>query len=143
MYIDWRHVVVGSMMGVIVACASEQRARLTAPDPHAGDAAYREVRGTIISLRVPTSTMIISQDDHSANIPVADLVKYDAQTKFLLDGNAATLDQIQQYMNVTVNGHMRAGQFFAETANFSSILPLNVKPAAQSAQAASGGGAAN
>jgi len=138
MHIDWRHVIVGSMMGVISGCASQPQ-RLNTANLHPGDRDYREVHGTIISLRVPTSAMIISQDDRAANIPVADLVKYDAQTKFLIDNQPATLDQVQQYMNVTVSGHMREGQFFAETANFSSILPMNVKPATQTAQAKSGG----
>jgi hypothetical protein len=48
-----------------------------------------------------------------------------------MDGRPTTLARVQQYMTVKIEGHMRDGQLVAETADFSSILPPNVRPAPQ------------
>jgi hypothetical protein len=100
----------------------------TSTDPTA-----RTFSGAIISLRPTVSTMLISKEEQVGRerFPNQIVVKYDAQTKFLIDGKPATLDQIQQYMNVTISGHMRNGQLFAEMADFSSKLPPNVKRAGE------------
>ena len=129
MNVDWRNVIVGGMMGVVVVgaggCASHPatdpaEARIEESDPDA-----RAFHGTIVSLRPMKSTMLVSKDDRIGNdrFPNIITVKYDAQTKFILDGAPATLDQIQRYMNVQVTGHMREGQLFADVAKFSSIGP--------------------
>jgi hypothetical protein len=104
----------------------------TQATPSATDPDARTFSGTIISLRPTVSTMMISKEEQVGRdrFPNQVIVKYDAQTKLLLDGNPTTLDQIQQYMPVTIEGHMRNGQLFAETAKFSSNLPANVKRAA-------------
>ena len=130
MKVDWRKVFVGGMMGVvIVGCASQPtpesaEAHLEAHDPDA-----RAFQGTIVSLRPMKSTMLISKEDRVENnrFPNIISVKWDAETKFYLDGAPTTLDQIQRYMNVQVTGHMRDGQLFAEAAKFSS-LPVAPKP---------------
>ncbi len=130
MKVDWRTVFVGGMMGVVmVGCAShpsadQTEARIEASDPNA-----RAFSGAIVSLRPMKSTMLISKEDRIQNnrFPNIITVKWDADTKFYLDGTPATLDQIQRYMNVQVTGHMRDGQLFAESAKFSS-LPVAPKP---------------
>lgn len=132
--IDWRLVIVGSMMGVLMAgCAGEPAPRASVEIGRPGDADYRQFTGTIVSLRPMISTMLISKDEvHGKDqYPNIIRVKYDAQTKFYLDNQPATLDQFQQYMIVKVDGHMRDGELVAESANFSSVLPMNVKPAGQ------------
>jgi hypothetical protein len=136
--IDWRKVFVGGMMGVVVVgCASQQQdnssaeATLEAHDPDA-----RAFNGTIVSLRPIKTEMLISKDEYHGHdaFPNIILVKWDTQTRFSLDGQPTTLDQLRQYMPVQVKGHMREGQLFAESAAFSSVLPKNVIPAG-SAQA--------
>jgi hypothetical protein len=144
MKVDWRNVIVGGMMGVvtvgttgIVGCATQPAAdpaesRIEAQDPNA-----RAFHGTIVSLRPMKSTMLISKDDRIGNdrFPNIITVKYDAQTKFILDGAPATLDQIQRYMNVQVTGQMRDGQLFAEIAKFSSVAPAPAPKPSGTAQA--------
>jgi hypothetical protein len=95
------------------------------------DPDYRAFTGTLISARPNVSLWMVSKQEHVGEdvIPNQVEVKYDANTKFFLDGKPATLDQIMQYMTVSIEGHMRNGRFFAETAKFSSALPKNVKPA--------------
>ena len=98
--------------------------------PASKDPDYRAFSGTIVSLRFTTSTMPVSKEEQDRNVRVPNniLVKYDAQTRFFLDNQPATLDQIDRYMPVTIQGHMRNGQLFAETASFSSRLPPGIKP---------------
>ena len=126
---DWSRVIVGSLIGVILpACSAapgaEPAAALNPADPSA-----RAFNGTIVSFRPNTSTMLISKDEYHGrdNYPNIIQVKYTADTISL--DHRATLDQIQQYMPVTIAGHMHDGHLIVETANFSSILPANVKPA--------------
>ena len=138
MKIDWRKVIVGGMMGVVVAgCASQPQGDSATGSIQSNDPDARTFNGTIVSLRPMKSTMLISKDEHQGRdaYPNIITVKWDAQTKFFLDGQPTTLDRVQQYMNVHVDGRMREGQMFAESAKFSSVLPMNVKPAASSAQA--------
>jgi hypothetical protein len=131
--IDWRKVFVGGMMGVVmVGCASQQQGNSSAEaalESHDPDA--RAFNGTIVSLRPIKTEMLISKDEYHGHdaFPNIILVKWDAQTKFYLDGQPTTLDQLRQYMPVQVKGHMREGQLFAESATFSSVLPKNVIPA--------------
>jgi hypothetical protein len=75
--------------------------------------------------------MLISKDERHGRdaYPNIITVKWDAQTKFYLDGQPTTLDRLQQYMPVQLNGHMRDGEMFAESARFSSALPAKVIPA--------------
>jgi len=103
----------------------EGHANLSDPDA-------RSFSGTIVSLRLLTSTMLIAKEERMGKdlFPNQVVVKWDAQTKFLMDGEPTTLDKIQQYMTVKIQGHMREGQMFAEVADFSSVLPKGVKPAA-------------
>jgi hypothetical protein len=102
--------------------------------PSANDPDARAFSGRIISLRFTTSTMLISKPEKAPDgaprigVPNEVLVRYDANTQFFLDNQPATLDQIDKYMLVTIHGHMRNGQLFAETASFSSALPPGVKP---------------
>jgi hypothetical protein len=126
----WRWLMIAAVL-TVGGCDNLRRtpdsggnAPATSNDPDA-----RTFSGTIISLRPTVSTMLISKEEQVGRerFPNQIVVKYDPQTKFLLDGKPATLDQIQQYMSVTIEGHMRQGQLFAETANFSSVLPPNVK----------------
>ncbi len=110
---------------LLTACA--QPSQTSAPaDPDA-----RAFHGTIISLRPMRSTMVITKDEHIGKdaFPNEIIVRYDAATQFLMDGRPTTLDKISQYMTVDVKGHMRNDELFAETANFSSVLPQNVRPA--------------
>lgn len=134
MKVDWRKVIVGGMMGVvIVGCTSQQHNEPAEESLEARDPDARAFAGTIVSLRPIKSTMLISKDEHHEQdaFPNIISVKWDTQTKFYLDGGPTTLDRLQQYMPVQVTGHMRDGQLFAETAKFSSVLPKNVIPAAQ------------
>lgn len=124
MKVDWRKVIVGGMMGVVmVGCASHPTVDPTEARIEAGDPTARAFHGAIVSLRPMKSTMLISKNDQMGNqrFPNIVSVKWDAQTKFYLDGAPATLDQIQRYMNVQITGHMRDGQLFAETAKFTSL----------------------
>lgn len=126
---DWRKVIIGSMAGVILTgCASSQRPLTGSAS---ADPATRAFQGTIVSLRYPTSTMLISKDERLGRdqFPNIIAVKYDAQTQFTLDNKPATLDQLQQYMPVSIQGAMRDGQLVATNARFSSVLPQNVRPA--------------
>ncbi len=126
MKVDWRNVIVGGMMGVVmVGCAAHPAADQTEARIEASDPDARAFHGTIVSLRPMKSTMLISKEDHINNdrFPNIISVKWDAQTHFYLDGAPATLDQIQRYMSVQVTGHMRDGQLFAESAKFSSLAP--------------------
>jgi hypothetical protein len=130
--IDWRTVIVGSMMGVaLVGCSSAPRSPSTAAPAHSSDPDARAFTGNIVSLRYPTSTMLISKDERRGRdqFPNIVTVRYDANTQFLLDGQPTTLDKIEQYMTVSVDGRMRDGQLFADKANFSSALPVNVRRA--------------
>jgi hypothetical protein len=98
-----------------------------------GDPAARHFAGTIVSLRYMSSTMLVSKDEHVGRDAFPNIieVKYDAQTKFYLDDAPTTLDKIEQYMPVTVEGHMRDRRLYADAARFSSVLPANVRRAAQ------------
>lgn len=116
------------MISAMIGCASNTKTT-SAPNPADPDA--RAFSGTIISLRPMRSVMIISKDEHIGKdaFPNEIIVTYDAQTRFLMDGQPTTIDKIAQYMMVDVNGHMRDDQMVAEVANFSSVLPRNVRPA--------------
>ncbi len=112
---------------LLAACASHNAASSAPPK----DPAYRALSGSIISLRFTTSTMIISENNPGGGqpaIPNIVEVKYDANTRFFLDGHPTTLDKLDRYMPVHVEGHMRDGQMFAESARFSSALPAGIKP---------------
>ncbi len=101
------------------------------PLANANDPDARTFSGNIIGLRFTSSTMLVSKNDTAPDghrVPNEIIVRYDAATHFLLDNQPATLDQIDKYMPVTIQGHMRGGQLFAETASFSSALPGGVKP---------------
>ena len=131
---DWSRVVVGSLMGVIMtACTAtpSMNAGTAANETSTGTA--RKFDGTIVSFRPLTSTMLISKDEYHGNdrFPNIVQVKYTPDTQFLVDRRPATLTDIQQYMNVTIAGHMQDGHLIVETANFSTLLPKNVIPAAQ------------
>jgi hypothetical protein len=116
-----------SLLSLLTACTAPQKNTTTATPT---DPTARAFTGTIISLRPLTSTMLISKDDHLGNdrFPNEILVKYDANTQFQLDTRPTTLDRIRQYMTVHIAGHMHNEQLLAETANFSSTLPTNVRP---------------
>ena len=135
MKIDWRTVIVGGLMGVIVAgCTTQSHNDATTAALQANDPDARTFQGTIVSLRPTTSTMLISKDEHHGRdaYPNIVTVKWDAKTKFYLDGQPTTLDRLQQYMPVQLTGHMRQGEMFAEAAKFSSALPAKVIPAPNS-----------
>ena len=116
----------------LVGCASQRQDNSAEAALEARDPAARAFNGTIVSLRPIKTEMLISKDEYHGRdaFPNIILVKWDAQTKFYLDGQPTTLDQLRQYMPVKVKGHMRDGEMFAETASFSSVLPKNVIPAA-------------
>ena len=86
-----------------------------------GDPDSRVFVGLIVSLRPVVSTMVVSKDEGRGKdaYPNFIYVKYDAATKFLLDDQPATLADIEQYMKVKIDGHMRDGRLFAETVSFS------------------------
>jgi hypothetical protein len=131
---DWRKVVVGSMMGVfLVGCSQGGSSTRSGGGmvTTAGDA--RSFQGTIISLRPTTSEMMISKDERVGRdaIPNVVRVKYDADTQFYLDNQPTTLDRIEQYMNVSIQGRMREGNLVAQEARFSSVLPANVRRASE------------
>jgi hypothetical protein len=130
--IDWRTVVVGSMMGVMmVGCSQGDRSMQGQGGMVRSSSDARNFRGTIISLRPTTSVMMISKDEKAGReaIPNVVQVKYDADTQFFLDNQPTTLDHIEQYMNVSISGIMREGQLVAKEARFSSVLPANVRRA--------------
>jgi hypothetical protein len=131
-----RPLVAAALLTLLAGCGATPQESGT-PNPTDPDA--RAFTGTIISLRPMTSTMIISKDERVGSdvFPNEIIVKYDAQTQFEMDSHPATLDRIGQYMTVHVTGHMRDGQMFAEVADFSSILPHNVRPAPSTAPTAS------
>ena len=83
----------------------------------------------MIGFQPTTSTLKITRPVEYGRdrIPVEVKVKYDAATKFYLDGKPATLDELIQYMPVEIEGHMRGGQMFAESVRLSSELPPNVR----------------
>lgn len=115
---------------LLAACASHHAASSARPN----DPDYRSFSGNIISLRFTTSTMIISENNNpksiggQAAIPNIVEVKYDVNTRFYLDNHPTTLDKLDRYMPVHVEGHMRDGQMFAESARFSSVLPPGISP---------------
>lgn len=141
--IDWRHVIVGSMMGVVglsvVGCTesvsrqTSDRMPMTSADPQA-----RAFKGTIISLRPLKSEMLISKNEKATGstpgIPNVVTVKWDANTQFYMDNQPTTLDKIEQYMTVSVAGRMREGEMVATEARFSSVLPPNVRRADERVQ---------
>ncbi|MCL2646483.1 MAG: hypothetical protein FWD61_05685 [Phycisphaerales bacterium] len=139
MKIDWRQAVAGGLMSLLIVavagCASAASVPLpdVASSAKPGDPDSRVFAGLIVSLRRMSSTMVISKDEGRGEgaYPNFIHVKYDATTRFLLDDHPATLVDIEQYMKVKIDGHMRDGQLFAETANFSSVPSPNVKHAAQ------------
>ena len=132
--IDWRKVIVGSMMGVVglgvVGCAQNHGNTISQqPLTHTTDPDARAFQGTIVSLRPARSEMLISKDEHVGNdaFPNIIQVKWDANTQFFLDDHPTTLDRIERYMNVSVAGRMKEGEMFATQARFSSVLPANVR----------------
>jgi len=108
-------------MGVFVGCAPVTLSDVPS-SARAGDPDSRVFAGLIVSLRPASSVMVVSKDEGSGRdvYPNFIYVKYDDATRFLLDDQPATLTDIEQYMRVKVDGHMRDGQMFAEIANFSS-----------------------
>jgi hypothetical protein len=114
----------------LAGCAGSPASTAGGATPNDPDA--RTFSGTIISLRFTTSTMLISKDDKAGRVAIPNIitVRYDAHTQFFLDGAPTTLDKLDRYMPVTIQGHMRDGQLFAESARFSSALPRGVKPSA-------------
>jgi len=121
-------------MGMLVGCASVSTSLPDVPSSaRADDPDSRVFTGLIVSLRPTSSTMVVSKDEGRGRdaYPNFIYVKYDAATRFLLDDQPATLTHVEQYMQVKIDGHMRDGQLFAQTANFSSVPPLNVKRAVQ------------
>jgi hypothetical protein len=135
-------VIVCMVMGLALAgCDGTQKDGGRKPDnqARANDPDARSFKGTVIGFQPTTSTLKITRpvDYGRDRIPIEVKVKYDAQTKFYLDGKPTTLDELIQYMPVEVDGHMRDGQMFAEAVRLSSELPPNVRrpepegPAAQ------------
>lgn len=132
-------ILVAVVMGAaVVGCTPSQRAdsrdagNATVP----GDPDARKFTGTIFRLNPFTSTMKITKEEKIGKdaFPNQIVVKYDEKTKFLMDGQPTTIEQIQQYMTVRVEGRMRDGQMFAEVADFSSVLPEKVKKAPAKAE---------
>jgi hypothetical protein len=115
---------------LLAGCATGGAGTPDSPSRNADDPDFRAFSGTIVSLRFTTSTMLISKEekDGPVRVPNNISVKYDAQTQFFLDGQPTTLDKLDRYMPVKIEGHMRGGQLFAETARFSSVLPPGIKP---------------
>jgi hypothetical protein len=134
---DWRNVIVGSMMGVaLVGCSSGSLTARNSGEPVHSTGDSRAFRGTIISLRPTTSVMMVSKDERvgKEEIPNVIQVKYNADTQFFLDNQPTTLDRIEQYMNVSIRGRMQEGQLVADEARFSSVLPANVRRASERVQ---------
>src|SRR4051812_14785236 len=70
MKLDWRNVIVGGMMGVVVVasgCASQTASESTEARIEANDPNARAFHGTIVSLRPMKSTMLVSKDDQVGN----------------------------------------------------------------------------
>jgi hypothetical protein len=128
-----RTVISALLLALITGCASEPKDPAITLNPADPDA--RAFNGTIISLRPMTSTMMISEEEHVGRdaFPNEVIVKYDANTQFLIDNQPTTLDHIAQYMTCHISGHMRDGAMVAEVVNFSSVLPQNVRPAPSTA----------
>lgn len=122
----WTLIIAATLLaGCAGGNANSQAGGATGGDPD-----FRSFSGTIVSLRFTTSTMLISKEERidQVRVPNNISVKYDANTQFFLDGQPTTLDKLDRYMPVTIQGHMRSGQLFAETARFSSRLPPGVRP---------------
>jgi hypothetical protein len=130
---DWRAVMVAAGLA-IVGCqgtptgagVKDTTATTASNDPYA-----RVFSGILVGARPTISTLLVTKEERIGKdrVPSQVVVKYDANTQFFLDGKPATLDQIFQYMSVTIEGRMRDGRMFAEKASFSSALPTNVKRA--------------
>lgn len=130
MKFDFPKLIVGALMGLLIAgCTTTPRTGPEAAKTAASDPDARAFTGTIIGRKLALSTLIFSKDEHlgADSFPNQVYVKYDVQTKFFMDDQPATLDQLQLYMTGHIEGHMRNGQMFAESARFSSTLPNNVK----------------
>ena len=132
-----RTITAALLLALITGCFEEHKDPAMALNPADPDA--RAFNGTIISLRPMTSTMMISKEEHVGRdaFPNEVIVKYDANTQFLIDNQPTTIDHIAQYMTCHISGHMRDGAMVAEVVNFSSVLPQNVRPAPSTAPASS------
>ena len=120
-----RRLIALGLALLAAGCASNPA---DASSTRPGDPAYRAFSGNIISLRPTVSTRMVSKADKYQGSPYPNVIEvhYDAATQFYLDGQPTTLDKIDPYMPVSITGHMRGDDFFAETARFSSQLPSNV-----------------
>lgn len=112
-------------LAILPACQTTSESRIITTDP-----AYRQFSGTIISLRPPTSVMLISKGKSLDDLNIVEC-KWNAQTRFTLDGKPAALDEIRPYMPVTIQGRMIDDQLVVAEAQFSSALPANVRPTTQ------------
>ena len=129
---DWSRVIVGSLVGVIMtACTSTPFSGAAADMNGTSADPARKFDGTIVSFRPLSSTMLISKDERHGQDQYPNIiqVRYTPDTQFLVDHRPATLTDIKQYMPVTIAGHMQDGHLIVESANFSSTLPANVRPA--------------
>jgi hypothetical protein len=125
-------VIVGMVVALALAgCDASQKDVDRKPDNQAkaGDPDARSFKGTVIGFQPTTSTLKITRavEYGRDRIPIEVKVKYDAATKFYLDGKPATLDELIQYMPVEIEGRMRDGQMFAESVRLSSALPPNIR----------------
>lgn len=95
--------------------------------PDAKDPASRVMTGTLLSYRPTTSILLIAAGTGKIETMNNILCKYNKDTKFFIDGRPATLDQLQQYMTVTLRGRVTESHLLIQEAHFSSQLPANVK----------------
>lgn len=116
---------------VLTACQPPKAARDPDLQIDPQDAAARSFEGVIVSLRPHTNSILIDTNELPPNHV---LCKYDAGTKFFLDGKPTTLVEIRQYMPVKAKGRVQRDFFQLEIAKFSSRLPANVRPATQQAR---------
>ena len=120
------------------ACESTPKTeKITDPDLVVNmdkDPTARSFSGYITALRPTTNTMLVvmatGNDIDSLNQVRC---QWTPQTKFYLDDQPATLDQITQYMTVKIKGHVQNDRLITEVAKFSSVLPPNVLPSTQPA----------
>lgn len=124
-------VLVGGLLGV-GGCAGEKKVGEVDPElviDRAANPDARYVEGTLIEVRPTVNALLISTGRRAEDLNMV-LAKYDAGTKFYLQGEPVDLTALRRYMPVRAKGVMREGQFVLEVAKFSAMLPANA-PAGQ------------
>ena len=88
----WRVLMAAAVL-TVGGCEGMNRNSGEAAPVASNDAGARTFSGSIISLRPTVSTMLISKEEQVGRerFPNQIVVKYDANTKFLIDGRPVTL----------------------------------------------------